>query len=284
MLNKLASTFVELEERLGQRTNFHYPPEKAILPGNLEEQAEDMALDLRHRLGLGLSPIADIISLAELELGIRVFIRPVDSEISGLFAYDPAVGPCILVNAKHPPERQIQTVAHEIGHFLTTRSSPDVYKELDSNIPREERFAIQFGLSFLMPAAAVRRRFRDFCSVNERFSPRHLILMAHAFRVAVEAMCRRLESLKLLPIGTFDSLKERGFAIESAKKAIGEIQTETTSKSPPRLMLLATDAYRKGLLSEGQLCEMLAIDRVELRKLLDMFGDSNWDDALTIKN
>src|SRR5581483_8857247 len=49
-LNRLASTIIELENRLGQRLEFCYLPEKPILPGSLEEQAEDLALDLRHRL------------------------------------------------------------------------------------------------------------------------------------------------------------------------------------------------------------------------------------------
>lgn len=282
-LNRLASTMLELEASLGQRLDFHYPPEKPILPGSLEEQAEDLALDLRHRLGLGLAPIADILSLAELELGIRVFVRPLHSSISGLFAFDSAVGPCMLLNAKHPPERQALTAAHEIGHFLTTRSSPDVVEESAEENSRQEKFVTSFALSFLMPAAAVRRRFRDFTAGTGKFSPRHLILMAHFFRVAVEAMCRRLEALRLLPEGTYDSLKDRGFAIEAARKAIGDLPPIERSKPPPRLMLLATDAYQKGLLTEGQLCEMLAMDRVELRTHLDLFGDNTLDDAITLQ-
>jgi Zn-dependent peptidase ImmA (M78 family)/DNA-binding XRE family transcriptional regulator len=283
LLSRLASTMVELEERLGQRLEFHYLPEKPILPGDVDEQAEDFALDLRHRLGLGLAPIADIISLVELELGVRVFLRPIDSSISGLFAFDSAVGPCMLINSNHPAERQALTVAHEVGHFLTTRAAPDVIEDTVLENSRQEKFVTQFALCFLMPAAAVRRRFRDLCTTSDRFSPRHLILMAHAFKVAVEAMCRRLEGLRLLPQGTFDSLKDRGFAIERAKSALGLREPVAQAKSPPRLMLLAVDAYRKDLLSEGQLCEMLAMDRVELREYLDLFGDSNLDDAISLQ-
>lgn len=283
LLSRLASTMVELEEQLGQRLEFHYLPQKPILPGDVEEQAEDLAMDLRHRLGLGLAPIADIISLVELELGVRIFLRPIDSSISGLFAFDPAVGACMLINSNHPAERQAQTVAHEVGHFLTTRTAPDVIEETVVENSRQEKFVTHFALSFLMPATAVRRRFRDLCVASGRFSPRHLVLMAHAFKVAVEAMCRRLEQLNLLPQGTFDSLKDRGFAIERAKTAIGLSESVAQPKSPPRLMLLAVDAYRKDLLSEGQLCEMLAMDRAQLREYLDIFGDSNLDDAISLQ-
>ncbi len=283
LLNRLSSTMAELEVLLGQRAEFHYPPEKPILPGGLEEQAEDLALDLRHRLGLGQSPINDIVSLLELELGVRVFLRPIDSSISGLFAYDASVGPCMLLNSRHPVERQAQTAAHEIGHFLTTRSSPDVLGLSSQSSSREEKFVALFALSFLMPAAAVRRRFKDLCMEKDRFSPRHLILMAHVFKVSVEAMCRRLEALRLLPQGTFDSLKERGFAIESARRALLEASSSSQPKSPPRLLLLASEAHRKGLLSEGQLCEMLAMGRVEIREFLDLLSDTDLDDAIPLQ-
>jgi hypothetical protein len=108
--------------------------------------------------------------------------------------------------------------------------------------------------------------------------------MAHAFRVSVEAMCRRLEGLKLLPGGTFDSLKDRGFAIEQAKKVIGNLESSGRIQSPPRLILLAVDAYHKNLFSEGQLCEMLAMSRIELRMYLDLFENNGLDDAITFKN
>ena len=283
LLNRLAASMVELEGRLNQPLNFHYPPEKKIYAGDIEQQAEDIALDLRHRLGLGLSPIADIVTLVELELGVRIFLRPIDSSISGLFAYDPVVGPCMLINSKHTPERQAQTAAHETGHFLVTRTSPDIIDESPPENSREEKFVSFFALSFLMPAAAVRRRFRDVCSTSERFSPRHLILMAHAMKVSIEAMCRRLEGLQLLPKGTFDSLKDRGFAVEAAKKIIGEQGSVNLVNTPPRLILMAVEAYKQQLFSEGQLCEMLAMDRVELRGYFDALGGSELDDAITFK-
>ena len=36
-----------------------------------------------------------------------------------------------------------------------------------------------------------------------------------------------------------------------------------------RLNLLAAEAYRQGLMSEGQLARLLCLDRIELRKVLD---------------
>jgi hypothetical protein len=47
----------------------------------------------------------------------------------------------------------------------------------------------------MMPPPAVRKRFRDIVESDKRFTPRHLILMAHAFHVSPEAMCRQMENL-----------------------------------------------------------------------------------------
>lgn len=282
LLNRLATAAMELEARLGKSQVSHPPPERPILAGPIEEQAEDLALELRHRLGLGLSPIADIASLVELELGVRIFFRPLAANISGVFAYDPKIGACMLINEQHPRERQTTTIAHETSHFMTTRSAPDVVLQDDKEVSREEKFANLFAASLLMPAAAIRTRFRDFTGPSNHATPRSLLLMAHTFNVSFEAMARRLEALGQIKHGTFDSLKERGFAVESAKRALGLV-APARKYSPPRLTLLAVEANRRGILTEGQLCNMLALDRVQLREHLDGFGGEGLDDEIALE-
>ena len=44
---------------------------------------------------------------------------------------------------------------------------------------------------------------------------------------------------------------------------------------PPRLWMLAAEAYSKELLTEGQLAQLLRIDRLELRRILDMLGSDD---------
>jgi len=279
LLNWLVSSYVELERMLDKPHTTHYPPEQPLVPGDITEQAEDAALGLRHRLGLGLAPIPDIVSLFELEMGIRIFVRPLDSTISGVFAYDNKVDACILLNSKHPRQRRAMTAAHEIGHFMSNRSAPDVYHEEQTSASKEERFAVAFGVALLMPAAAIRRRFREICSADSRFSARHLILLAHTFYVSPEAVCRRLEGLGLLPQGMWESLRERGFSAEKVREVLGDPAPDDTLIIPPRLSLLAAEAYQRGLISEGQLCEKLQMDRLEVRRLLDALDARSTDES-----
>lgn len=279
LLSAMATASVELERLLGVTFPTTYPPEQPLLPGKIERQAEDAALALRHRLGIGLAPVADVVSLMENELKIRIFIRPLPSRISGLFAYEPTVGACVLLNANHPWERRAGTLTHEVAHFLHTRSSPDVCESDRVGTSPEEKFATAFSLHFLMPPAALRRRFAEIIEGDRRFTPRHLVLLAQAFHVSSEAMCRQLERLELLPAGTYDHLKERGFNRDFVRGIVGD-PAPPPERIPlsPHLAQLASSAHRRGLVTEGQLARMLALDRIAVREILDVFDGGEIDE------
>lgn len=272
LLNHLATGAVQLERLLGQELRTDYPPPIRINPQIANQQAEDAANNLRTRLGVGLGPIPDLISLLELELGMRIFSRPLPSQISGLYAYDAAIGACVLINASHHWKRRVQTAIHETGHFVSDRSHADILEEGEVSVSVEERFARRFGSAFLMPASGVRARFEQMVGTENRFDVRELILLAHQFGVATEAMCRRLEELALLPQGTWDSIRDRGFAGDLERSVLGEVSLQPKPPLiPPRLAYLASVALDRELLSEGQICDLLAVDRLELREALAPF-------------
>jgi Zn-dependent peptidase ImmA (M78 family)/transcriptional regulator with XRE-family HTH domain len=272
LLNRLATGAVQLERLLGHEPRTDYPPPIRINPQIAHQQAEDAANNLRTRLGVGLGPIPDLIGLLELELGMRIFFRPLPSQISGLYAYDAAIGACVLVNASHHWKRRVQTVSHETGHFASDRSHADILEADEVSVSVEERFAKRFGSALLMPASGVRARFDQIVGYENRFDVRELILLAHQFGVATEAMCRRLEELALLPQGTWDSMRDRGFASDLERNVLGETSVQPKPPLVPfRLAYLAAIALDRELLSEGQLCDLLAVDRLELREALAPF-------------
>jgi Zn-dependent peptidase ImmA (M78 family)/DNA-binding XRE family transcriptional regulator len=276
LLQRLVAGYVELEGRLGQPLGHDYPAERALRRGGLEQQAEDLAVEVRNHYGLGLAPVQDMLSLVEQEMGVRVFIRRIPPTISGVFAHHEDVGACVLLNASLPADRRRWTLAHEVAHLVTERRSAEVCRAEDGTTTRPpgERFADLFAGAFLMPGAALRRRFGESTSLSGKFSPRDLVLMAHAFRVSVEAMCRRLEQLGLLLRGAYETLQQKGGAssMTSVRNALGEQEAGPRVTVPPRLASLAAGAYGRGLLSEGQVADMLAVDRVEAREILDAFA------------
>jgi Zn-dependent peptidase ImmA (M78 family) len=277
LMANLAKAEVELENLLGIARARSYPPERPLLPGDVRVQAEQDATELRHRLGLGLiSPLTDIVSLLEMELGVRVYVRKIDSRISGLFAYDEVIGPCMLLNANHPRERRAQTAGHETGHFLSTRHQIEVLHIDETENSREERYANAFARAFLTPPRAVMQKFQDITAGSDRLTRRHVILLAHFFNVSREAMVRRLEELRLIKVGTWDWFQDMGgITDEQVRQVLGDLVLPDTSRAEAdrptsiRLAALADAAHRRGLLSEGQLARLLHLDRLELRAVLE---------------
>ncbi len=276
LLSDLAKAETELENILGVKRLRNYPPERPVLGGDVRAQAEHDAAELRQWLGLGFNPVTDIITLLELELGVRVYIRKLDARISGLFIYDDALGACMLLNASHPKERRTQTAAHEMAHLISTRRQAELLKERGNENSREERYAAAFARAFLTPARAVMQKFKEVTAGSERLTRRHVIVLAHYFGVSREAMVRRLEELRLTKQGTWDWFESYdGITDDQARQVLGELigidsgKAEANQPTTLRLALLAEEAFRRGLMSEGQLARMLHLDRVEVRKMFD---------------
>jgi Zn-dependent peptidase ImmA (M78 family)/DNA-binding XRE family transcriptional regulator len=276
LLSDLARAETELENILGVKRPRNYPQERSVLPGDVRAQAEHDAGELRQWLGLGFNPVTDIVTLLELELGVRMYIRKLDGRISGLFVYNDALGACMLLNAKHPRERRTQTAAHELAHLISTRRQAELLKERGNENSREERYAAAFARAFLTPARAVMQKFKEVTAGAEKLTRRHVIILAHYFGVSREAIVRRLEELRLTKTGTWDWFESYGgITDEQARQVLGDLtatdnaRMEAERPTALRLELLAEEAFRRGIMSEGQLARLLHLDRIELRKMFD---------------
>ena len=141
---------------------------------------------------------------------------------------------------------------------------------------RAERYANVFGRAFLTPARTVMQRFREITAGSSQLTRRHVILLAHAFGVSREAMVRRLEELRLTKAGTWDWFQANGgIADEQVRQVLRDLVGVDTDKieadrpTTLRLNLLAAEAWRQELLSEGQLARLLHLDRLRMREILD---------------
>lgn len=286
MLNDLVRVEVELENILGIRKPYNYPAEKTILPGDVRKQAEQDAQSLRNWLGLGEGPIQNLFAILELQLGVRVYARKLDSKVSGLFAYDEAVGACILINACHREDRQMLTGAHELGHFIATRRRPEIYQDEKYENSREERYANAFASAFLMPARAVMEKFKELTIGSTHLTRRHIILLSHFFGASRQAMVLRLEELGLTKKGTWDWFEDNGgITDEQARQVLGPVTygvLPADGAQSSRLFLLAIEAWKKDLISEGQMSEMLKLDRERVRELLDEAEGDEIDDLFKL--
>lgn len=268
-LEELSRNYMELELLTKSPLQKKYPQEYRITGiKGIDQAAESVATQERNRLGLGDGPIPQLRSVLEQDVGLRIFyisIKP--SNYSAMYLYDHSLGGCMAINRLHPEERRRWSLAHDYGHFLTSRFKPVMLVEnYYRRVPQSERFADAFAAHFLMPSSGLRVRFNDIRSSKGKVTIADLCTLAVYYFVSVEALVFRLEDLNLLPTGTWDKLQEGGFKVREAQAQLGLVQCEAYDDILPiRYQYLAVDAFDRGLISEGQLARFLQLDRVEAR-------------------
>ena len=294
LFNDLIRADVELENVLGIERRRNYPPDRGINEGNVLTLAEKHAQELRDWLGLGPGPIADIFSVIELGLGIRLYQRRLSSKskVAGLFAYDETVGACILLNANHPLPRRIQSATHEVGHFYGTRNTPEVLEEDERFLSRDERYANAFGRALLTPAESFEESFRQLKEITGKTTRRLIILLSQQYNISRQACGLRLEELGLTKKGTWDWFeKNGGITQDHVREVLGEMANRPDAAKPDadrpishRMSLMVHAAWKRDLMSEGQLAELLKVGRVELRNIIDQIEleERETDDLLKL--
>jgi Zn-dependent peptidase ImmA (M78 family)/DNA-binding XRE family transcriptional regulator len=268
----LCEDYLRLEELRHAPLRRRYPPPYELDKVDPGHAAEDIAAEERRRLGLGEGPLWDLREALEGEVGLRIFLLQLPSKVAGMYAFSEPLGGCVAINLDHPPERRRHTLAHEYGHFLTARFRSEVLEQdRYQRKPHHEWFAEAFGRAFLMPAAGVRRRFLDLQRERQGGMTRgDLCRLAHYFAVSVEAMVRRLEELALVPSGLWDRLRREGFRVREAQQILGlDAAVPPEQPLPLRYVTLALESWQHGDLSEGQLAQILRMNRLEARGLLD---------------
>lgn len=271
----LCEDYGRLEEICQAPMRQRYPPEYEVQGTDPEMAAEDVASAERSRLGLGEGPLVNLRESLEGDVGLRVFQLQLPSRVAGMYTFTETLGGCIAINLSHPLERRRVSLAHEYGHFLTSRSRSEIlFEDRYDRKPAGERFAEAFARAFLMPASGLRRRYLDL----DRERPRgatygDLCRLAYFYTVSVEAMIRRLEELRLIPAGTGDRLRQERFRVREAQQLLGLAATHVDDEPlSSRYIALAVEAWQREQLSEGQLARFLRTDRLGARERIRRLG------------
>jgi Zn-dependent peptidase ImmA (M78 family)/transcriptional regulator with XRE-family HTH domain len=270
LLQRLTEQYVELEQLFGSPLPRNYPVPYDVTGLDPVEAAEQVAASERNRLGFGDGPVNNLRDLLETDVGLRIFCIGLPSRVSGLFIFSEDVGGCIAVQRKHPAGRRLWSLCHEYGHFLVHRYEAEVtVLRTDSRSTRKERFADHFARVFLMPERGVKRRFHDLLRSAGQVTPASLLGLSELYGVSFEALLRRCEDLRLLRVGTWQRLKENSFQVKEAQQLLGVAPGADESMLPQRYVNFAVRAFEAGERSEGELMDLLLMDRQRVRRVVE---------------
>ncbi len=269
------------------------------------QQGQRIAADERQRLGLGLSPIGDLVELFESQ-GVRTGLVTLPDNISGLTLSDEKIGIFVVINREHPPLRRRFSLAHEYAHVLIDRDRSGAISRSENRADLLEVRANAFAAEFMMPAEGVAQFVQalgkggasraqmavfdeaDVVQVEQRATPgsqdiqiHDVALMAHHFGVSRISALYRLKNLRMVDEREFQHLKSQEDS--GAGKAIADFlaaddpadEREMRDEFRRRFLGLALEANRREEITLSKLTElaaMVGMDRQEVRRVLSSAG------------
>jgi len=159
------------------------------------EQAENLAIQMRHAWDLGLNPIHDMIDTLEAK-GVMIITTDVetDKKFDGLAG---KIGntPVVVISTAQTGDRQRFTLAHELGHLV-------VHGRLAEGID-EEKACNRFAGAFLLPKPALIEHLGD---KRRNLEPHELFMIKHEYGISMLAALYRAGQCEIISEATQRSL------------------------------------------------------------------------------
>lgn len=262
---RLLEDYTALEQAVGMPP---YAPESTPcyqLEGN-EKRIAQIANQFRHRLGLGDAPIHNLFESVE-EIGLKVLRLDIQiPNFFGLSACSADRGAFILINSHNISiERQLFTLAREIGHLIFHRSEYQdtlMQEEIRKEEKAREAVADRFAIHLLVSEEALERALNLFNNLIE--------LKTH-FRVSYIIMLKRLEQMGKLKHGDAIQKIRREYKRQTGQSLIEEIELEPVLSATEfplnqRFTKLVWQALADGHVSELKAAELLNLTVEQLRQ------------------
>lgn len=268
-----------LEKELGQ-----------VLPYSLDDITGKDSVSAAKAVRLKLDippdqPIHDITELVELA-GIKLNIRPFGfKKTFGLSIGRINGGPAIVINAEAgiSIERQLFTIAHELGHLILHKTSYKAFEDIEDE--HEEKEADQFAGYLLVPDEAFQKEWAG--SKGLPFVDR-VLRVKKIFKVSYMTILNRLfqlgysNSYKDMLIGfRMDYKAKYGHDLKGHFEPSDALELESMPVAPEdpqnldvsdlmeeRYSRLVREAYEQELISIGRAGEMLNLSIYQMRTLI----------------
>ena len=226
-----------------------FEPPVPSLPNLHREKTPIVAAEsLRRAWGIGALTVRNMIHLLESR-GVRVFSLAVDAREVDAFSMWKGRTPFVFLNANKSSEHSRFDAAHELGHLVMHRDSPQGLQA--------EREADAFASAFLMPQSSVLARASRFPTMKE------IIKLKNLWGVSVAAMIHRLHDVELLTDWQY-----RGLCVEMTKLGYRESEPEEMTRETSLLLPKMLESLYEDGLSRSRIAALLTISQAELEALL----------------
>ncbi|MEZ9920028.1 helix-turn-helix domain-containing protein [Vibrio breoganii] len=176
------------------------------------EQAEDLAVQMRHAWDLGLNPIHDMIDTLESK-GVMIITTDVetDKKFDGLAG---KIGntPVVVISTAQSGDRQRFTLAHELGHLV-------VHGRLAEGLD-EEKACNAFAGAFILPAQTLIEHLGE---KRRHIEPRELFMLKHEYGISMLAALFRAGQCGIITPATQKNLfmlfSKKGWRTQEPGKA-----------------------------------------------------------------
>jgi Zn-dependent peptidase ImmA (M78 family)/transcriptional regulator with XRE-family HTH domain len=225
--------------------------------GEYAIDARRKASEVRHHLGLGQGPVADVDSVCAA-LGITVYRahlgKDLHATISGAFYRHPALGFAILINLDMTRGRRRFTACHELAHaLLHSGSDAIVVSDTGRRGDQRETYADVFAGEFLMPEEGI-RRVLEFLGAGPKLDEVEPVIDLHRmFNVSYITALVRLRQANIITTATLHKLRAVPPMVTAAR--MGYDPADGGWPTPPQDFLLARYPLRfRSLLRDALAC------------------------------
>jgi Zn-dependent peptidase ImmA (M78 family) len=254
-----AARYAQLEQWCGEKASRALPEFQLDFASATAADATRLAEDVRRAMDLGSIPAAALLRTLEDCYGVKVFYERLteahDGDCSAACARG-EFGSALLIDASEPPWRRNFSMAHELFHLLTWKSTRNRAGEpVDSWPQRIEQLADTFAGSLLLPADSLSDRFTARAQ-DGKITYGELVRMARDFDVSTHALLIRLRDLRHIKASDVDRLLKD----ETFRRVDEASWVDREAPSIPfsvRYTELAYAAFQRGIIGVSMLAKYL---------------------------
>lgn len=260
----LLNTYTALETAVGLPP---YAPETTPcdnVEGN-EKRIEQVAKQFRARLGFGDAPIPNLFEAVE-EIGLKVLRLPIQQDnFFGLSACSNTQGAFVLINTHNISiERQLFTLAHEIGHLIFHRG--EYQDQLLTSESREQEKAREKVADYFASHLLVSQTAFDQALSNMH----DWLKLKSYFRVSYAVILKRLDDMGLKDFGETKKALCAQYKQKTGESLTKEVELEPKLQEEDfplnqRYSSLVWQALEQEKISESKAAELLGMTIERLR-------------------